>query len=147
MIESKIFFENDHSKQVATRSCYKFSLSNILITFAIMNSLKIPNGHSEAVNRMTSNVQKDKRTNNHLPNTTENKSLSNTHPTKNPDECRCAGRVSSSYSTYETRRVTVKWQEHNLMWNCLNNTVINVSTDQMWVCGYLFRRIMTAHNI
>jgi len=41
---------------------------------------------------------------------------SNTNPTKNGDELRCSGRVSSSCFTRDTRSVTVKRHEHHMTW-------------------------------
>jgi hypothetical protein len=50
--------------------------------------------------------EKDKRTNNDLQ-SFKNSRSSNTNPIKNLGELRCSGRVSSSCSISDTRRVTL----------------------------------------
>jgi hypothetical protein len=60
--------------------------------------------------------KKDKRTNSELQNITQKtKRSNNTNSLKIGDEPRCSGRVSSSCSTSDTRRVTVKRHEHHLI--------------------------------
>ena len=58
--------------------------------------------------------KKDKRTNNDLQNMHIKLKISNTNPTKTRGELGCSGRVSSSCSTSDTRRV-----------NLVTNPVIN----------------------
>ena len=61
--------------------------------------------------------KKDKRTNNDLQNTTQKTKRSrNTNITKTGGGLRCSGSVSSSCSTSDTRRVTVKQHEHHMTW-------------------------------
>ena len=67
--------------------------------------MRIQNGQSEAVNRRTDDTMaKRKRTNNDLQNATQK--LTRT-PQKTGGELRCSGRLRSSWSSSDTRRVTV----------------------------------------
>jgi hypothetical protein len=148
----KIFFTNDHSKQaVVTRSCYTFSVFCVvfvLLSFWPLFVLRFTAydcpylqavHNSESDQFIVSRECVAASSNNGLFRMVVCKEYFQLLSIISP--------FSSSCSTYETRRVTVKWQEHNLVWNCLNIMDINVSTDQMWVCEYLFRRIMTMHTI
>ena len=52
-----------------------------------------------------------------LQNTTqETNDWATTNPTKTRGELRCSGRISSSYSTSDTGRITVKLNEGNRIW-------------------------------
>ena len=62
-------------------------------------------------------MAKCKRTNNNLQyNTNKTKYRVTRTPLKSGSELRCSGRASSSCSTSDTRRVTVKGHEHHLKW-------------------------------
>jgi hypothetical protein len=81
-------------------------------------SLKTPNEQPEASNRRTDRQQNDQKKKEKQGSTyhhTEDQRWSNTNPTKTRSELRCSGRVSSSSSTCDTRRVTVKRHEYHLI--------------------------------
>jgi hypothetical protein len=81
------------------------------------NCLKIWNGQSEGIN--TTQWPKEKRQKDKQLSTkhyTENRSSSNTNPTKTGGELRCSGKVSSYCPTCDTRRGTVKRHEHHMIW-------------------------------
>ena len=72
-------------------------------------SLKIPKGKSESVNRRRTDntMAKRKSTNNDQQNTYKTKDRVTRTPLKTGDDIRCSGRVSSSCSTSDTRRVNL----------------------------------------
>ena len=73
---------------------------------------------TKPVSRRTDNIMtKGKRTNHALQNKKQKtKDRATRNPLKTGDELRCSGRASSSCSTCDTLRVTVKRHEHHLIW-------------------------------
>jgi len=70
-----------------------------------------------------------KRTNNHLQKT---KDRTTRTPLQIGGEQRCSGKVSSSCSTSDTRRVTVKWHEPHLTWkSCWTKVYVNKHKQSM----------------
>jgi 4-diphosphocytidyl-2C-methyl-D-erythritol kinase len=61
--------------------------------------------------------KKDHKTNNDLQDITKKtKDRVTRTPSKNRDELRCSGRISSSCSTCDTRRLIAKRHEHHQIW-------------------------------